>query len=419
MGSIVSNAFASFAGRLLASLKSRTSAHAENTTKVGNKTVAQVKAMVTKSSIGLPLVTNAPVATQAEAETGAAIDRYTTPLRLAQWIAKRFLGDSTVKGNSFCGLTPTGFSTAPLCQRMNIVTSAEEITQVQNYTESFSSVFNSWSRISHGSNGLFPSNSSELSSWNYDAATDKISCTVNSNTLVGFISPDSYDTFDFEVELSSTNTDDDWIGVVIAFTESDGKQYTLTLCRAWNSAVANAPNFILYYNLGQSDQQVIAGSMCGLGSPTTYHNSSGVLKNGWVGSGAVRFEIKRTGNAITCLTTNPGDTTTYLSAYQLTADLDSLDVLKRFKGPQRFGYCCWSQPYSTWKSLVRPGDKLPIIDSRNLDCYVFSNNAWTKQPAGSYQNYLAKNRLFTNQITGKLYFVGGSLNTIYPIVKGS
>lgn len=419
MSNVVRSAFTSFGTRLLASLKSRQTEHAVSASKVNGKTVDEVVAMVNKFSIGLGLVYNAPVATKTEAEAGTSDNRYITPLSTTHWLDKRLTLDSTVAGSFFAGFTPNGAGTGKLCQRLNIVSTVTELNTVLNYKESFSSVFNNWSRISHGPNGLYPSVPSEINAWSYNSTTDTITCTVNSSSMIGFISPDSQENFEFEVEISSTNSDDDWIGVVIAFTEIDGKQYTLNLSRVWGTTGANAPNFALHYNQAQVGAVILAGSTCGMSVPNPYHNTSGTLKTGWAGAGVIRLKVKREGNIITCWTTAPGYPTVYLTAYQLTIDLDSQEILKKFKGPQRFGYFCLSQANSSWKSLVRPGDKLPIVDARDLTCYVYLNNIWTKQPANTHRNYLAKNRFFTNQITGKLFFVGDSLDVLYPIVKGS
>jgi len=417
MATLPETSFNKFAARVLQALKIRTTPQASDAQLVNGKTTAQVRALVTKATIGLSNLTNGAVATQAEAEAAASAAVYMTPVSVNQLVNKQLVIDNKVKGYAFSGFSGTQAAADKLCYRMNIVTNATEQTTVQNYKESFATVFNNWSRFSHGSNGLFPSNSYELKSWSYDSATDKISCTVNSNTLVGFVSADAYDTFDFEVELSSTNSDDDWIGVVIAFVDEAGAQHTLTAVRSWNSNTVN--NFALYYNLGQSSSTLLASSAVGLGLPTTYHNTLGTLKSGWVGAGAIRIKVSRVGDVITVLTTNPGDTSTYMSAYPLSVDLNSLASLSRFKGPQRFGYCCRSQASSSWLSLQRPGDRVPIIRTDTLDTYVYTNNAWVIQPAGSHRSYLHKRRLHTNQITGKLFWIGDSLDVILPVNKGS
>lgn len=420
MSNVVRSAFTSFGTRLLASLKSRKTEHAVSASKVGGKTLDDVIALVNQFNVGLNLVYNAPVATKTEAEAGTSGDRYLTPLTTTWWLDRRLAFDSAVAGNVFAGFTATGASTGRLCQRLGIVTSDTELSSaVQNYKESFSSVFNNWTRISHGSNGLYPSKARELNAWSYDSVNDAITCTMNSDSMIGFISPDAHENFDFEVEVSSTYAYHNWIGVVIAFAEEGGRQYTLNLWRAWGNRGASDPNFALHYNQAQTDAVLLAGSQCGLPSPSPYHYSLGSLGFGWDRSGPVRLKVKREGNLITCWTTAPGALGTYLTAYPLTIDLDSQEILKKFKGPQRFGYFCIGQNNSTWKSLTRPGDRVPIVDARNRDCYVYQNGAWVKQPINTHRNYLAKNRFFTNQITGKLFFVGDSLDNIYAVTKGS
>lgn len=69
---------------------------AGDSAKLDGKTVSEVVALVTASSVGLGNVANFSVATQAEAEAGTATDKYMTPIRVKQTVAKSKAGDSAL-----------------------------------------------------------------------------------------------------------------------------------------------------------------------------------------------------------------------------------------------------------------------------------------------------------------------------------
>lgn len=418
MASTSERAFSKFAARVLAKLQARTVPVATNTQLLNGKTVAQVQSLVTKTIVGLSQVENVPVATQAEAEAGTEQTRTLTPARLSQAVAALLAPDQKVKGDVLSGFSASsGSITDKLCYRLNVIDDATQLATVQNYTESFANVFNNWKRFSHGATETFPFTPSELNNWTYDSATDSIKCTINSASIIGFVSTESFDDYTMKVEVSSLlNTDDDSIGVVLAFSEEAGIEYTLM---AGVNFANQTKCFGIYYNYGRASSKTLTNNNLGYPADNPYDNGAGSLKTGWKGAGVVGFNVRRIGDIITVTPTVPGASTVYRSDLALTIDLNSDPLLARFKGPQRFGYWCHSEDASTWKSLERPGDKYPIINAATLDTYVYTAGAWVLQAAGSYVNYLKKRRLYTNQITGKLYATGDTLNKLYKITKGS
>ena len=157
--------------------------------------------------------------------------------------------------------------------------------------------------------------------------------------------------------------------------------------------------------------RILAFNDAGLGPQNPYHNSLGTLKNGWVGVGWVRIKVRRTGDLIEAWTTMP-KSTEYMEDKKITINLANDPDLVKFRGPQRFVYVCQSQFNATWRSIQRPGERVPIIRADTKECYRWENNQWTPQPAGSYQNYLQPNRLFTNQVTKKLFAVDSAYNIL-------
>lgn len=411
-----SRAWEKFAARVEQYLNSRKPSVVTDVEKVGGKDLAQVQAAVNKTTIGLPVVENLTVANLAQAQSPTDNGTLLTPAGARQAADKLLEIDNKIRGNALHGMNAdAGLRTGKLCYRLNVVANATEMGSVMNAKESFQEVFNNWSRFSHNGSLNYPANSSELNVWQYDAANDKIICTKNSDTHIGFISAEAYDDFEFEVEVSSNNSDDDRIGICIAFSQAGGRQYTLTAVRQFDGWGGASNSFHVTYNMLHVQSRVLAFNDAGLGPQNPYHNSLGTLKNGWIGVGWVRIKVRRTGDLIEAWTTMP-KSTEYMEDKKITINLANDPDLVKFRGPQRFGYVCQSQFNATWRSIQRPGERVPIIRADTKECYRWENNQWTLQPAGSYQNYLQPNRLFTNQVTKKLFAVDSAYN-ILPIGK--
>lgn len=417
MSVFTNRAMSRLASRFLETLSLRRIPEANDTEKLNGKTPDQVMSQATKSTIGLPLVENMDLATQAEAEAGVVDTSLATPLTVAQNINKRLELDSNEKGVSAGYIDANAkFKTTKLCRRMNVVNNQAEQDAVVTARESFADVFNNWTRISHGNNYNYPNTPSEVNAWEYNAATDTIRATVNSNSYIGFIAPESFEDYDIEVELSSINSDDDRIGLVVAYVEAGGKQYALSILRQFDGYVNAGASFIAIMNPFQPNQINLTYNDAGLGNPNPFHNGTGTTKNGWVGAGKILLKVKRRGDIFECWTTMPNQTT-YMEDKKITIDLNSRPELAIFKGPQRFGYSCQSQLYASWRSIERPGERWPIIRVDNLDTYLWQNSAWVKQPAGTHRDYIAPRKFYTNQITKKLFFAL-TQDLLTPIVKG-
>lgn len=209
----------------------------------------------------------------------------------------------------------------------------------------FSTVFNSWYRFSHGSNGLFPSAPSELTTWTYNAATDSIRNTTNSNTFIGMVSNETVGDYEFDVKVSSTDGDDDWIGLVLGFYKDPitGKEYTLSALRVLNGGAANkAPTFSLVYNFGQTDSWVIS-------------SQGPVIAKGWNTAGVARLRAVREGNMLSVYSyvlSSIDATQPLQNSYVL--DLTSDPRLAVFLGETKYGYGALSQTASTWAPIKRP-----------------------------------------------------------------
>lgn len=274
-----------------------------------------------------------------------------------------------------------------------IVENSAEVEYQKGQEESFADVFNNWKRISHNNTDTYPANAGELDSWAYDAVNDTISCTINSATLVGFISPEGFENYNFEVQVNSSNTDDDQIGICIAYKELNGREYTLTALRNPQGGGINATaRFQIVYNYRQSDEQVIAETSAGLTTAAGW----GPMVSG------VKIRAERTGDAFVIKTTD-NDGTVYVAAAELAVDLNALAVLAKFKGTSQYGYVAFSQAASTWDTLARPIALDEILDVTNRIRWTYDGSVWTSETILAGDPLVDPRRFFYNEATGKLY----------------
>lgn len=210
---------------------------------------------------------------------------------------------------------------------------------------SFSTVFSSWYRFSHSGSSGFPANASELATWAYNPANDTITNTTNSATYIGLVSNETVGDYEFDVLLSSTNSDDDWVGLVLAFYKdpATGKEYTVSVLRVLNGDGGNKQaNFQLVYNFCQSDAW-------------TMSSQGPIIARGWNTAGVARVRAVRRGNKLDVYgyKFSSEDALQPLES-SFTVDLESDPRLAKFMGESRYGYAAQSQTSSTWAPLVRP-----------------------------------------------------------------
>ena len=221
-------------------------------------------------------------------------------------------------------------------------------------------IYNQWYRFSHSNANTFPADTNELLGWEYLSATNTFRSTINSNTTIGMVSPDSYSKYDLEVQLSSVDGDDDAAGVVIAWyrDETTGKENTLTAIRSPGGV---GYTWRIVYNLGQSDQWVVSDKTrfikWGNGRYGQSAVAAGYTANkplgGWDDFIAVgtRVKIERDGSKIICQTTDM-NSTSYVDSAAILVDLTKDSRLTKFIGPRQFGVAALSQRYISFKILA-------------------------------------------------------------------
>lgn len=307
------------------------------------------------------------------------------------------------------------FTAQPSVVPVGFITTDNERDTQFGTDEDFGTVFNTWTRISRRNSPSSDKDApDELDAWIFDPVENVIVCTQNTVSLVGFISPELFEDYVFEVEVSSTDGDDDFIGVVIAHSvdPATGQSHIITAMRGLNGT---APLEIDYNRFNfNSRSRSIARVYNGLHWPTFDEPATGSYNGpsngggGWGGQTTpIKLRVTRSGDNITVETSDLGETT-YLESAKTTFSLDDHPDLEQFKGPQRIGYCCASQRNSTWKTLVKPSVRVPVVDLRDYTVYTWTSEAWQPQSSSYSQllndGILKENYLHFNPTTGRYYY---------------
>ena len=220
---------------------------------------------------------------------------------------------------------------------------------------------------------------------------------------MGFISPDTYDSYELEVRLTSTNADDDNIGVICGWhvDPATGRQFTLSALRDTGGTSAG---WQIVYNYNRSDSKVIINS-----------NSTVTRTGGWSSFGATgsKVRIVRAGDNFTFETTQLGNDT-YDPATTLTLDLLSDPLLAKFTGASNYGYSAYSQDESTFETLGFFAAGLSgVVDVRDASIYTKGpDGIWAKSTTDTILSTDSIGRLFANLDTKKLYFAKSATEII-------
>ena len=270
-------------------------------------------------------------------------------------------------------------------------------TAPANAPPSQEDIFNSWARFDGAT--FYPSGTApggEATGWTYSNGT--IKSTVNSNALIGFVSPTEVSNYKHSVTMSSTNADDDSIAIVVAFAMVNGVANSLIAVRACGG---NTPSWGLVHFNGTSQTTLVNGNAFAnvtAGSP------------GWQGKSPTRVEVERNGNQITAICSQMGslalDETTRLS-YTIPED-------SPFAGAKPYGYAARSQADATFSDIAMTGgvlDATVIYDARVMPpkvmVYDFNTQSWQQDLSRSAFRDQGYPRVVTNPTTGKSFRLDG------------
>lgn len=255
-------------------------------------------------------------------------------------------------------------------------------------------VFNTWGRFSN--NVWFPSGTpptGEAASWAYDAQTERISSTINSNTRVGFVSTELLDDFEFEATMASTNADDDAIGLVAAH-HNDGTNNTILMVSRWNYNVNNWIFTVLSNNVFTN---IVNGS-----NPATigFQNPNA---QGWAASGPTRIRIKRQGNIVSAWCSPFGSTDIDIGTL-MQVDLSAQPSTLPLIGKRAYGYMAYSQASATFYDTVLIGGLASdtVFNSATGAVLKYNGSSWVNT-GESIAAKLGYPRQVTNPDTGIVF----------------
>lgn len=247
-------------------------------------------------------------------------------------------------------------------------------------------VFDNWYRFSRGSRSTeslrlqhgFSDTAkvSDSDAFTYDEATNRIGNPLNTDSLVGFISPEVYTDYTLDVTITSlSNWQVDPVGLVLAHvTDPDGTKHTLTIMRCsyapdyptmpWLSHDAPMQVAVDYNTHAQVN---IAKGYFGLryngGKVPTAEDPYMEHPGGSNGStdwgfdkfpNGVRIAVTRNKDTFIISTSQYDETNLHPGAV-LTIDLNSHPSLARFKAACPYGFCTVSQDLTSWDATYRPG----------------------------------------------------------------
>lgn len=315
--------------------------------------------------------------------------------------------DYTVQNTD--GMTGTGkvyinVTPLPPIEALIYSTNAELQTALSSgYTPpSVQDIFNTWARIDGAS---YYTNASTAAGgaddWQLLSNPDRILMPTNISPGNGIVSPDSFDNYTFEATLTSDNSDDDTIGLIVAYYRDGSTNKTLYLSRTKGG---NAPSngFGLVYSEN--------------GAITWTINNISVDGNvgGW-SSAQSRVKIQRQGDIIKCYATNWNDVDNYQVTSEIVLDLNSDSRLAVFKGKKPYGYYTLSQANSTYLDVVFKGgmDASKMYDVENNVLWEYIDGQWTNT-GKTIQEDLGYVRDATNPETGITYTIKGDEVIIKP-----
>lgn len=305
------------------------------------------------------------------------------------------------------------------------VGSQQEQDDTMNAAPDQQTVFNSWYRFSHDSSGVQPAVPAELQAWAYNASTGAISNTTNSASFIGVVSEEKYDDYILNVSVRSTNSDDDCIGILLAWYKDPitGKEFTLSAVRSPGGTIPWGVVYNMSQGTGGGEKTIADGTLAvkwGNGVAGATAAAAGYVTNtptdGWSGQatrwstdGHTLIHAERTGDIIKVQTSDfqTPDTLTGL----LTIDLTSDPLLQKFRGPSQYGFDAYSQQDSTWtvSQFTNPQDVIYNLATRIV--YANVNGVWTATTDESIDD-LGENVLLVNPDTGKSFYMKDKDNIV-------
>ncbi len=242
-------------------------------------------------------------------------------------------------------------------------------------------VFSQWEKFNHsGSNQTTPS----ADFWVYDPYRNAIMTTKNLSSYTGAVSPDKYESYEFLAHLTSTDNDDDVMGLVLAYNVDDkGKQHTLSALRRRDGSGSNKhAEWSIVYNFAQGSEVELASMRYDTANTDWNDHPEGI-----------RIKAIREGNVFTVYTSPAGSKDIDMST-KLSVDISSYHIMNNvFSGSSHIGIAARSQDKTALRIEEFVGQKI-VISERY---HVYASTTYeTKQI--HYEEWFGREDIHRNNI---------------------
>lgn len=246
--------------------------------------------------------------------------------------------------------------------------------------------------------------------WYYDVDYDTIVQPNNTSDDTFFYSGSKYTDYDITLRCYSTNTDDDWIGFVLAFIE-DSPTGTPQFLVAYRSpqntkgSLANDKHWFIY-------NSYIKGFPTFIEVKNPENEYIPPELHGWkeLGAGTL-IHTRRTGSTITVETTpfekdiSREDLLTRSFTSKITLDLTQI-CGGLFNQPASIGYIAKSQAYTMYENINFNVEKI-VVDTRTKALSVYNpiSREWTSESIGvDTLETCGYGRFIKNPLTEKVFY---------------
>jgi len=262
-------------------------------------------------------------------------------------------------------------------------------------------IFNTWHRTMADS--YYPKGvgaTGDAAAWYWDATTQAAVQPNNTSPYVTFISEENPENYDLSVTLTSTNSDDDWNTVVLAFfRDAEGQNHTLDLVvcpSANNNTAVVLNNFRVERDFGAS----------GTRKRTIVQNDFNNISDGWSGK-KYRVWVTRRGDEF-IIYGSGWSTLDKKPESLMTFSLNDNPDLAIFKGGRPYGFGSRSQAASSFINIEYVGglNRNIILDIANNRVYRYSGtDGWGVASGVTIHSIMGAPRVITAVEGGAQYLL--------------
>jgi hypothetical protein len=246
---------------------------------------------------------------------------------------------------------------------------------------------------------------------------------AKNSVYAGLVCPDGNesDRYSLEATLSSGDDDDDTVGLIVAFVRENGENYVLEAARSFGAKsgdVGIEPTLgwgLVARRLYEDAQNREIGEVIWSRQIDIDESND----RGWNGA-QTRVKVERNGNRVTISSSLWNEPESYSSESVIDIQIDSIPELRRFSGPQKFGYFTASQQDAAFQDIVFNSDviqdKVFFLDPRTKRSEVWwfdpTSKRWIRMSGATIQSVVGYPRELTNPDTGQVFLI--ARNSYHP-----